>query len=93
MKAETGEARSWELGVGRILFPLLNGAQGVAMYMSMNKVLRTSNASTHTVVRSGMPRWRSAQAALPPGRKLEMIEKLILQTRQLESIKRHATRL
>jgi hypothetical protein len=48
---------------------------------------------THGDVRSGMPRWRSAQVAMPPGQKLEVIEKLIRQTRQLESIKRHATRL
>ena len=59
----------------------------------MNKDLRPLDASTHTVVRAGMPRWRNAQAALSPGRKLEVIGKLITQTRQLESIKRHATRL
>ena len=45
------------------------------------------------VARAGMPRWRQAQAALNPGRKLEVIGKLILQTRHLDSIKRHATRL
>jgi hypothetical protein len=59
----------------------------------MNKALRSPDASVHAVVRTGMPRWRKAQAALAPGRKLEVIEKLIRQTRQLESIKRHATRL
>jgi len=59
----------------------------------MNKVLRTSEAGTQVAVRSGMPRWRNAQAALPTARKLEVIEKLILQTRHLESIKRHGTRL
>ncbi len=59
----------------------------------MDKVFRTSDTSVHAVVRAGMPRWRHAQVALSPGRKLEVIAKLISQTRQLESIKRHATRL
>ena len=59
----------------------------------VNKVLRSSDASVHPVVRSGMPRWRHAQVELAPGRKLEVIEKLIRQTRHLESIKRNATRL
>lgn len=59
----------------------------------MNKVFRSSGTSVHDPVRIGMPRWRRAQVELAPGRKLEAIEKLIQQTRQLESIKRHATRL
>jgi hypothetical protein len=59
----------------------------------MNKVYRPSDASVHAMVRTGMPRWRNAQVALSPGCKLEVIAQLIRQTRQLESIKRHATRL
>ncbi|MCX8494076.1 MAG: hypothetical protein ORN23_07595 [Chthoniobacterales bacterium] len=43
--------------------------------------------------RTGMPQWRKTQAALPPGSKLEKIARLIQETRQLETIKRHATRL
>jgi len=59
----------------------------------MNKVHRSSDAAVHAVARAGMPRWRIAQTELSPSRKLEVIEKLILQTRHLESIKRHATHL
>ena len=50
-------------------------------------------SSVNAVVHTGMPRWRHAQVALSPGPKLEVIEKLIKQTRQLEFIKRHASRL
>ena len=59
----------------------------------MSKILRSTDASDHGEARAGMPHWRKAQVALSPGRKLEMIGKLISQTRQVEFIKRHATRL
>ena len=59
----------------------------------MNKLPRSMGSSVNAVVHTGMPRWRHAQVALSPGPKLEVIEKLIKQTRQLEFIKRHASRL
>jgi len=36
----------------------------------------------------GMPMWRERQRSLPVGQKLELIGRLILETRQLERLKR-----
>lgn len=68
-------------------------AFGVWHAFFMKKVLRSTDVSVYGEARAGMQQWRKVQVALSPGRKLELIGKLIMQTRQLESIKRHATRL
>jgi hypothetical protein len=36
----------------------------------------------------GMPRWRDKQRALPIGEKVELIGRFILETRQLELVKK-----
>jgi hypothetical protein len=36
----------------------------------------------------GMPKWRERQRSLPVGQKIELIGRFILETRQLERLKR-----
>ena len=36
----------------------------------------------------GMPRWRERQRVLPLAEKVELIDRMILETRELESIKK-----
>jgi hypothetical protein len=42
--------------------------------------------------RPGMPRWRERQRSLPVAQKVELIGKFILETRQLERVKRSCKR-
>ena len=39
------------------------------------------------LIETSMPRWRERQRSLPVGEKVELIGKLILQTRQFERLK------
>lgn len=44
--------------------------------------------SPEPVETRGMPKWRERQRSLPTGEKLELIGRFILETRQLERLKR-----